>query len=170
MGKKRNGSKGLGLVVIAMCMLGVIGTQVQAADDSKIGILYEVTADTEIKEAADAGSITVGELQAGTAVVVEGTDGAWSRVLYRESEGYVRSEVLETYVADESKSLAQEMDSVSKEEQRFVEEADLAAGQVRTAAMIWGSVIAVSILAIFGLGVVSAVKNAGEEEQKEKMD
>lgn len=167
MRKKQNRFKRLGLAVIALYMLCVTGLQTYAADDSKVGVLYEVTADTEMKEAADAGSATVAEVQAGTAVVVESEDGAWSRVLYREQEGYVESDVLEIYAEEELESLAQEMGSVSEEEQRLVEEADLAARQNRSS-IIWGSIIAVLILAIFGLGIVSAVKNAKEEEQEEE--
>lgn len=169
MRRKQNRFKRLGLAVIALYMLCVTGLQTYAAEDSKVGVLYEVTVDTELKEAADARSATVGEVQAGTAVVVESEDGTWSKVLYRELEGYVESDVLEVYAEEELASLTQEMASVSEEEQRLVEEADLAARQNRSS-VIWGSIIAVLILAIFGVGVMSAVKNARAEEQEEDED
>ena len=169
MKKLMQGLRGFGLAVLCLCLSAGAGVCAHAADDTEIGTLYEVTTDTEMKEAADAGSATLSELKAGTAVVVESDDGVWSKVLYRETEGYVASDVLEVYAEDELASLAQEMGGVAEDEQRFVEETEVAIKQKRTS-MIWGSVIAVLILAIFALGVVSAVKNAKEEEEKEKED
>ncbi len=166
MKKRGNGSKKSVLALLVLCMFAGMGMQAHAAEDATVGTLYEVTANTGVKEAADAGSATVGELQAGTAVIVESEEDGWSRVLYQELEGYVESGVLEVYAEEELDSLAQEMDGVAQEEQRYVEEAELAARQRRTS-LIWGIVIAALILAIFGLGIVSAVKNAKEEEQKE---
>lgn len=164
MKKRENGSKKSVLALLVLCMFAGMGMQARAADDAAVGTLYEVTADTEVKEAADAGSATVGELQAGTAVIVEGEEGGWSRVLYRELEGYVESGVLEVYAGDELENLAQEMDGVAQEEQRYVEEAELAARQRRTS-LIWGIVGALLVLAIFVVGVVSTFRNTKEEEK-----
>lgn len=164
MKKLVQGLRGLGFSVAVLCMIGAAGWQVHAEDDGTLGILYEVTADTEVKAEADADSATVGRLQAGTAVIVQSEDGAWSRVLYQETEGYVLSDVLGVYAGDGLENLAAEMDGVAQEEQRYVEEAELAERQKRTA-LIWGIVGAVLVLAIFGAGVISTFRNTKEEEK-----
>lgn len=156
--------KGLGFAAAALCMIGTAGAQVHAADGNMVGILYEVTADTEIKEEAAADSAVIGRLQAGTAVIVESDDGTWSRVLYQGLEGYVESDMLEVYAEEELANLEQEMGDVAAEEQRLIEEAELAAKQKRTS-LIWGIVGAVLVLAIFGVGVVSTFRNTKKEEE-----
>lgn len=156
--------KGLGFAAAALCMIGTAGAQVHAADGNMVGILYEVTADTEIKEEAAAASAVIGRLQAGTAVIVESDDGTWSRVLYQGLEGYVESDMLEVYAEEELANLEQEMGDVAAEEQRLIEEAELAAKQKRTS-LIWGIVGAVLVLAIFGVGVVSTFRNTKKEEE-----
>ena len=166
MRKKLKKSYGFGLALLFLCMAGAAGLQAAAEEDAVVGILYEVTTDTEVKESASADSATVGRLQAGTTVIVESRDDTWSRVLYRELTGYVASDALEVYAEEQMENLAQEMNSVAEEEQRSVEEAELAAKQ-RRVSLLWGAVLAILILAIFGLGVASAVKSVKEEEQKE---
>lgn len=166
-GIRSGGKKGVLCMALLIAVLTAAGLPAYAADDSDaVGTLYEVTVDTEMKEAADAGSAAVCELKAGTAVIVESADGVWSRVLYREQEGYVASDDLTIYAEDELENLAQEMNGVAEGEERFVEEAELSAKQRRTS-LIWGAVIAILVLAIFWFSVTAAVRNAKEDDEEE---
>lgn len=162
--KKLKKLRGFGFAAVFLCIVGAAGVQAHAVDNGIIGTLYEVIEDAEVKEEADAASATIGSLEAGTAVILESEEGTWSRVLYQDLEGYVPSGVLKVYAEEELGNLAQEMDGVAEEEERLVEEAELAAKQRRTS-MIWGIVGAVLILAIFGIGVVSTYRNTKEEEK-----
>ena len=52
MRKKLKKSYGFGLAVLFLCMAGAAGLQAAAEEDAVVGVLYEVTADTEVKESA----------------------------------------------------------------------------------------------------------------------
>lgn len=166
--------KSLSFMTICMIMFLTIGLQVQATGENNavLGTLQVLPADAEVKESPDMNSATIGNLKAGTAVIVESQDGEWTKVLYQDIEGYISDAVVssfESYIAEDSEreSLEQEMLSVAEEEQRITEEYELILKQKRTS-VIWGVVIAILIVLIIGLGVVSAVRNVKEEAKKER--
>lgn len=166
--------RGLGYIVLCLLMFLMIGVHVRAEEiNAVLGTLQVLSADAEVKESPDMDSATVGTLQAGTAVIVESQDGEWTKVLYQNIEGYISDTAvgsLESYIAEDSenlKNLEQEMMSVAEEEQRITEEYELILKQRRTS-LIWGIVIAILIIGIFGVGVVAAIKNSKEEEMEEQ--
>lgn len=164
--KKRS----LGYTMLCLMMFLVIGIHVRAEENNAVlGTLQVLPADAEVKESPDMDSATVGTLEAGTAVIVESQDGEWTKILYQNTEGYISDAVVssfESYIAENSESLEQEMLSVAEEEQRITEEYELILKQRRTS-LIWGIVIAILIIGIFGVGVVAAIKNGKEEEKAE---
>lgn len=164
-------SRALGYTVLCMMMLLMIGLHVMAEENNAVlGTLQVLPTDAEVKESPDMDSATVGTLSAGTAVIVESREGEWTKVLYQDIEGYISDaevDSFESYIAEDSESLEQEMLSVAAEEQRITEEYELILKQRRTS-LIWGIVIAILIIGIFGVGVVTAIKNSKNEEEEEE--
>lgn len=160
----------LGYAVLCLTLCLMIGLHVKAEEiNAVLGTLQVLPADAEVKESPDMDSATVVTLKAGTAVIVENQDGKWTKVLYQDIEGYISDTAVgsfESYVAEDSESLEQEMLSVAEEEQRITEEYELILKQRRTS-LIWGIVIAILIIGIFGVGVVAAIRNSKEEEMAE---
>ena len=156
-------------MALAFLLFAALGLHVHAADDAgeTLGILYTLNEDAEVKESPDENADMVGLLPAGTSVIVESEDDTWCRVIYQDIEGYVPSGALTAYTAPDAEGLATEINGAGEEEQRFVDEAEIYYREKRTS-LIWGIVIAALIIAIFGLGVVSAVKNAKTGENGKK--
>ncbi len=162
---KEKKCRSLALVVLFLCLFASAGLCVCAAGDSVVGTLQVMVETAEVREEADENAALVGTLEAGTAVIVEETDGAWSRVVYQETEGYVPNKALGLYAGGEAEELTREMNDVAEAEQRFLEEIDLAERERRNSA-IWEIVIAVLLAAIFGVSAVTALRSAKGEERK----
>ncbi len=169
--KVRGGLVTLCLGMLGMlCMLGMGELRTRAAGgDSVIGTLHEVTEDTAVRAEADEASEETGTLKAGSPVIVESVEGAWSKVLYQGVEGYVPNSALDGYGGEEMKGLEQEMDSNAQDEQRYLQEAELAAEQKRSS-LIWGIAIAALVLAILGLGIVTALRRTKAEDEEDLTD
>lgn len=159
---------GRSVCLAAMGLLLLLGLRmpVQAED---VMTLQQTVKDAEIKESPDEGAETLREIEEGTGVIVYGEpQDSWSRVEYDGVSGYMKSSVLEAYMADyEEEELEEEFEEVSAETARTVEESELIRKSKRTSA-IWGGVIAILVAAIFAVGVVSAIKKDKEEEETDK--
>ena len=126
------------------------------SDNAVFGTLEVLTADTEVREAADADSAQVGFLEAGTPVIVKGGEGEWREILFQGTDGYIPAEALGAYVED-AQQLDAEMDKVEEEEQRFLQEHELYLRQKRISTLM-GIIIAVLIVLIFCVGILSALR------------
>lgn len=155
-------------VTVCLFLFLAAGLKVKAAENNAVeGTLQQIATDTEVKESADAGSATVGNLPAGTPVIVEESDGSWSKITYQEIRGYIPDSALQPYGAAPEENLWQEFQDVYEEEERIVYEYELSMKERRNS-IIWGSVIAVLIIAIFAVGVVTALKNNRDDEEEEE--
>ena len=159
---------GRSVCLTAMGLLLLLGLHmpVQATEAEGVMTLQKTVKDTEIKESPEDSAETLREIEEGTGVIVYGEpQDSWSRVEYDGVSGYMESEALELYMADdEEEALEQEFETVQEETVRTVEESELIRKSRRTSA-IWGGVIAVLVAAIFVVGVVSAIKKEkGETE------
>lgn len=159
---------GRSVCLTAMGLLLLLGLHmpVQATEAEGVMTLQKSVKDTEIKESPEDSAEILREIEEGTGVIVYGEpQDSWSRVEYDGVSGYMESEALELYMADdEEEALEQEFETVQEETVRTVEESELIRKSRRTSA-IWGGVIAVLVAAIFVVGVVSAIKKEkGETE------
>lgn len=159
---------GRSVCLTAMGLLLLLGLHmpVQATEAEGVMTLQKTVKDTEIKESPEDSAEILREIEEGTGVIVYGEpQDSWSRVEYDGVSGYMESEALELYMADdEEEALEQEFETVQEETVRTVEESELIRKSRRTSA-IWGGVIAVLVAAIFVVGVVSAIKKEkGETE------
>ena len=163
MKKYRYGMTGLlGVFIAMMAILSV------KANGAVVGTLQQTVQETEIKQEPNDDSDTLASLAAGTAVIVYGeSQDLWSKVEYREIEGYIKSEALEMYAAEYSEELEQEFRVVEEEMLRTADEYELMQKEKHTAT-IWGTVIAVLVIAIFAVGIVSALKQNKEKEGEEQ--
>lgn len=160
--------KKMGRSVLCMAAVGVLcllGMKMpaQAVEPEGAMTLQQTVKDTEIKESPDEDAETLMEIKEGTGVIVHGeSQASWSRVEYGGVSGYMESSALETYMADsEVEELKQEFEKAQEEIVRTVDESELIQKSKRTSA-IWGGVIAVLVVAIFAVGVVSAIKKNKE--------
>lgn len=131
------------------------------------GTLQQTVKAAEIKEKPEEGSDTLASLEKGTAVVVYGEpEDSFCRVEYRGIEGYIESGALEQYQADIAENLEQEFQSVEEDTLRTIDEYELLQKEKKTS-RIWGAVIAVMVIAIFVVGIISALKQNREKEEDE---
>lgn len=155
-------------LIIGLMIFIVIGLRVKAeeTDDSVMGTLQQIIADTEVKEAADEKSAAVGVLQAGTAVIIMDMEGSWCKVLYQDIEGYIPTDILENYEAGEVNRLNEEFQSIEDDEQRIDNEIELTQ-KSRQDFPIWRIVIAVLIIGIFGASIGSALKKSKDQHEQQ---
>lgn len=162
---------GRSVCLAAMGLLLLLGLRmpVQATETEGVMTLQQTVKDAEIKESPDEDAKTLREVEEGTGVIVYGEpQDSWSRVEYDGVSGYMKSSALDAYMSDsEGEELEQEFEEVQEETVRTVEESELIQKSKRKSA-IWGGVIAILVVAIFVVGVVSAIKKDKEGEETDK--
>lgn len=163
--------------ILMMAMLFVLtGFGVQAAEDVRFAVdtVWEAADNVTVREEPDSKSKTTGKLEAGTPVVVsEDEQDGWCKVRNQTVEGYVQTSDLQIVNAANAEALKQEFGVNDEFGSMVLEEYDYQKKQKRTS-LIWGVVIAVLVVAIFAVGIVSAIHSnkaeQDEEEQKKKAD
>lgn len=159
-----------GLVAGLLVLCGVLSNsrQCHAAEQKQITVnsFYEVNESTRIMQEADSNSTVVTELSTGDTIMVIGYDGGdWCQVSRGEDKGYVQIGKL-TPIGDVD-TLNNEFENIGNDYVNIYEEV-LERQKQRRSQMIWGSIIVVLVvIAIFGAGIVSAVKKNKEEQDKE---
>lgn len=152
--------KKFSLDVLLTCMLfAMVGISVQASEEQfTAGTVWGVARDTEVKETADIAAKTVGELEEGAAVILaEDTADGWCKVQNQSVTGYIPIEALQIYQAGESKELTQEFAEQEQLSITGIEDYEQIAKEKKTAT-IWGVVIGLIVVAIFAVGIISALK------------
>lgn len=151
----------LGIVIM---MLGCITVYAAELESIQKNMVLEMVETVELREEPAVTAKTITTLQAGTTVVVvEDANGDWCKVSYQEQEGYVPVAKLKTLGNKEE--LNSEFGKISQTVQLAFEEI-MVREHEEMRARIWGSIIVVLIVAIFGVGIASAVKK-NKEESKE---
>ncbi len=162
-------SRNIRYVMGCLLLLFAMGCRAEAAEagnaDAGAATLQQTTQYAELKEAPDAKSSTLEKLDEGTAVIVEETEDAWSRVRYKEKEGYLPNGALDSYDVGPVEELNREFQEVGENNVRIVDEYELVQQEKHTS-MIWGAVIAVLVAGIFAAGIVSALRKNKEGEQQ----
>lgn len=191
---RRNGKLQIGKYVVAAIILcGLAGTgkfslcveaaQTEAAQDAagvqengtsnesvayEQGIVLEAKKRTEMKAAPEETAETLMTFQTGDLVFATGeAEDGWYRVIYQGNEGYVEEDGLIALELD-IEGLDAEM-AVNEAETKFVVEVVEKYRADARRSKIWGTVIIVLVVGIFGIGIFSAVRS-NKNENAEKND
>ena len=158
------------MCILLYCSCGLTTRANEQAQDtvdgSRITELNQIMTaaeDIEAKELPDESSQTVHSYQVGDNIFVTGeTPNGWYRVRYQDTIGYIP-----VIKADEMELDVEALDAefaVNLEEgTMFVEEVERQRAENKRT-KIWGTVIVLLVIAIFAVGIVSAVKNKDKEE------
>ncbi len=157
---------------IALCMLLFLsmGSMSKASEASKIAVntVHQLAEDTQLRTNPDAEATKVCEVKAGAVVIVTAYDGGeWCEVSCKGNQGYVPITML-TPVGD-SKALAQEFENLANDYENTYEEMLEIRRQERNS-RIWGCVIIALVVAIFAVGIVSAIKKNKLEQMQEQSE
>ena len=172
------------MTIIAICLMGCMQVSAQEIDAN---VLLQLTQDVKLYENPDESSTVVGELKAGTPVISgEKNEDSWIRISYQELSGYTKLEnvqiltddtlnqnqAADNTVSDENQTadndtLDQEFERIANENELLINELEYDKAQ-RRQKMIWGTVIAVLVVAIFAAGIISAVKKNKREKGQEE--
>ena len=153
-----NVKRGFSVILCILAMLYVMGMTVCAADAGSIrkNMVLQTNSDVELHEEPDASSAVTAALQSGTPVVIsEDAKDGWCQVIFRENTGYLPITSLDTLVAQDA--LESEFQNVREVSILSYQEAESTKKQIAST-RIWGAVIIVLVIAIFGVGIVSALK------------
>lgn len=179
--RKMCGFAGIFLLIAGIMLMPVSGVEASekktteaaptgngtGTEGSAEGTLQQTVKAAEIKEEPDEDSDTLALLEKGTAVIVYGEpENSFSRVEYQGTLGYIESDALEQYQAEIFDDLEQEFQNIEEETLRTVDEYELLQKERRTS-RIWGSVIGIIVIAIFIVGIISALKQNREKEEDE---
>lgn len=128
--------------------------------------LVRLTEDTDIKDTADDNAATVGSLSAGTGVIsLEKSSDGWVNIKYQDIQGYVRISAVTT---EPESGLDAEFDEISNHVMLLFETYQYAISRKKQR-FIWGTVIVLIVIAMFAVGIVSAVvkgkKESGETNE-----
>ena len=144
------------VVIAVVVLLGSMPVSAAELEQVQKSMVLETVGEVELLDKPVATAQVVCTLSAGTAVVVlEDEDNDWCKVTYQEQEGYLEVSMLKTL--GNQKELNAEFDKISNTIQLFFEEIITRENQQKQA-RIWGTIIVVLIVAIFGVGIASAVK------------
>lgn len=184
--KKRLNNVGLFVLAIMLVIMGVVVPEygalakVRAAQEEPVAIMdvadnsgamqmLYVNQDTVLYERASENAKIVTELPYGCLVIyIEGND-EWSKVRTGEFTGYVKSALLQKESPNEE--LHEEMENLETYDAEFVNEVERLMAEKRES-RIFGAIIVVLIVAIFGIGIFSTVrkKKKAEGEKEEAGD
>lgn len=180
--KKRLNNAGWLVLAVALLIMGPLVPKHEAwaaqgepvaimdvADNSgAIQMLY-VNQDTVMYERASENAKTVTKLPYGCLVIyIEGND-EWSKVRTGEFTGYVKSALLQK--ESPNAELHEEMEKLETYDAEFVNEVERLMAEKRES-RIFGAIIVVLIVAIFGVGIFSTMrkKKKAEGEKEETGD
>jgi len=158
--------KKYGTGLLAACVLLVLaGVSVRAAEETQFvsGTVWKAVMDVDVMEAADEKSDKVGTLKLGdTVFVAEDEKDGWCKVQNQSVEGYIPVSALQMLSAEKIEQMDQEFEAAEQFNSEIVNEYEYLQGR-RRKTILWGCVIGALVIAIFAVGIVSAVRNAQRE-------
>lgn len=154
--------KWIGRILLAMAVLMLGCMPVCAAEEIKKDMVMETIEEVKLLEKAEDNASVVATLPAGiTVLITEDSSNGWCRVSVKEQSGYLRTTQLKPI--GNKDELDAEFEKISNTVQLIFEEIVTMEKEAKQA-RIWGTVIVVLIIAIFGVGIVSALKKNKEEK------
>lgn len=134
-------------------------------DVTELSQIMVAEEEIEMKAAPDEESETLMIYEKGASVFVtsEAEDG-WYRVIYQDKAGYIKEESLRAQKID-VEGLDAEMQANAQEGKYMVEAVEKYRVEARRS-KIWGSVIIVLVVGIFGIGIFSALRTQRYEDER----
>ena len=163
--------------VIALILVLLIPVSVYATESIiAANTLMEISEQADVYEQANGQGTVLATLEVGTPVIsaedinMSGTGEEWCKVSYQNITGYIQLKQLKQFIADD---VEEQFDKVSNMNKLVFEEIEYEKSQ-NSQKLVWGIVIAALVIAIFAVGIVSAVyrnkneKNMQESDEKEE--
>lgn len=138
-----------------------------AAEPTEIaaGQVYQILVDTQIREKGETGAKKIADVPAGSVIMVTAYEsGDWCEILHESQKGFIQIAAL-VPVGDVS-ALDQEFENIRNDYEKVYEEVLEIQKQKRTS-RIWGGVIAAFVIAIFAVGIVSALPSKKQKGKGE---
>lgn len=153
----------LSLFLIAILLFGMIA---YASEDAQItaNTALKVSVDATLYESASDSAKAITTLAAGTPIIVrEDAKDGWCKVSYKDTYGYVKTENLDVLVsADE---ISPEFDEM-QEHVQLLFDSIVVREQEKKRSRIWGVIIVVLVVVIFGVGIISTIKGKDKTDNK----
>lgn len=144
-----------------------VHAEVQVTELSKI--MVAKTAVEAFEEPSEQSSKTTITYEAGASVMVTGeTADGWYRVSFQDKAGFVKKTDLQEADIDIA-ALDEEFEVNEIEGKVFVEEVERIRAQI-TRSRIWGTIIVLLIVGIFGTGIYSTIKSERDKKQKDETE
>lgn len=147
----------------------VMGFTVCAAGEIEItaNMAMKVSAKTDLHENADEASSVVATFEADTPVIImENPQNGWCRVSYQETSGYVKVSALA--MLSDSDEISDEFEQAHNQVQLMFDSIVLTEKE-KGRSRIWGAIIVILVVLIFGVGILSTVKgNKGKKKTEGK--
>lgn len=149
-----------GLLLIAG--LNVAGCVVCAQETDMV--LMELQETVQVRESDDEDAAVITELQKGTPVITvgEGKNGM-VKIQYQSYTGYIPQTAVRIYGEENLEAIAQEQREEEAVNFRAMEEFEVTQKD-KKGSLVLGGLIALIVIAIFGIGIVAALK---QEKKKE---
>jgi uncharacterized protein YgiM (DUF1202 family) len=157
----KNIRKMINVLLFTLLFTLVIPINVNAAEET-VGAnrVLKLQAETNIMDRADADGKILGTAQAySTVISVEEASGGWIKVKYQDIEGYIQ---LDSINFEPESGLDAEFDEVSNDIMQMFETYQYAISR-KNQRVIWGTVIVLIVIAMFAVGIVSAVVKGKKE-------
>lgn len=134
---------------------------VMAAENITANMVMQISEDAVVYESADNTADVVVTLKSGTPVIIrEDSQGEWCRISYQNIEGYVNTSKLQ--MIGDVKQIASEF-NVMGANMQLIFDSIVVIEQEKRQTRIWGVVIVVLVVAIFGVGIISSLQNNKKE-------
>lgn len=153
----------------SVCAEAAQDVETQESGDMEMpeqGVVLKAEKRTEMKASPEKTAETLMTFQAGDLIfaVEEMADG-WYRVIYQDKEGYVEKDGLTMQEID-VEGLNAEMAANEAETKFVVEVVEKYRADARRS-KIWGTIIILLVVSIFGVGIFSAIRsNQNEDDEK----
>lgn len=153
------------IMAVMLCMPSItVYAQTQVTELSKI--MVTKTAVNAMEEPSEQSNTTI-TYEAGASVMVTGeTADGWYRVAFQDKVGFVKKTDLQEADIDIA-ALDEEFEVNEVEGKIFVEEVVRIREQI-TRSRIWGTIIVLLIVGIFGTGIYSTIKSEQKKKQNEQ--
>lgn len=161
--------KRISSVLFALFVLLLAGRNVEAAQGGSIeaNVLLDVMQEANVYEEMDTNSAVKTTLSPGTPIFSkEASQGEWIQISYQDVIGYVQIENVCIYGDEELEAEFEQIASLNELLINELEYTDLQKKQKTT----WTLIIVALVIAIFAVGIVSAVmKNVHDMEKQGKL-
>lgn len=156
------------LLGFLFCFTLLISIETKAEENSEESVVVKnqmMTTNQEVNalESPDENAVVVMSFEKGAPVIVVGeAENGWYKISYQNKVCYIKQGYIDQQGVNEQ--LEKEIQEINKENKMVIEVVEKYRAEARRS-KIWGTVIVLLIIAIFGVGIASTVMN----ERKNKL-